>query len=198
MLFLLVAGFSSRWLLIKSATPPTLQTSYLFPESIPLSPFSLTDQYGNPFTQLSLKNTWSLIFVGFTSCPDVCPTTMNKLAAVYPQINDDDLQVIFMSVDPKRDTLVKLKHYMDYFNTDFIGVTAEHNQLFPLVKELGLIYSMVGNGENYTVDHSASMVLISPEGEKVAVIKPKSVDNHMPQIYSQDLIIDINRIKKWY
>lgn len=170
----------------------TLKTSYLFPQPQALKSFELIDQQGQPFTNKQLKGQWSLIFMGFTSCPDICPTTMNKLARVYKQLLAiTPLQVIFLSVDPKRDTPQQLKNYMNFFNPEFVAITGEHSQLYPLSRDLGMVYAMVENGDSYTVDHSASMALISPGGQKVAIIKPKSKNNQIPQIDDFDLITDL-------
>ncbi len=175
---------------------PELSTSFLFPTPKKLAPFALKDQHGELFTNIQLANKWSLFFIGYTSCPDVCPTTMGKLSAAYPELlKDVDLQIIFLSVDPQRDTQDKLLSYMDFFNPEFTAVTGEHSQLFPLTRDLGFVYAMVGEGQNYQVDHSASMALISPEGDKVAVIKPKSsTPGTLPQILTKELISDIRNI----
>jgi protein SCO1/2 len=175
---------------------PELSTSFLFPTPKKLAPFALKDQHGELFSNIQLANKWSLFFIGYTSCPDVCPTTMGKLSAAYPELlKDVDLQIIFLSVDPQRDTQDKLLSYMDFFNPEFTAVTGEHSQLFPLTRDLGFVYAMVGEGQNYQVDHSASMALISPEGDKVAVIKPKSsTPGTLPQILTKELISDIRNI----
>ena len=181
-------------------SPPELLTSYRYPQQRLLSPFTLTDQRGKPFTNAQLKDKWSLFFVGYTSCPDVCPTTLGKLAAAYQQLEGVvDLQVIFLSVDPERDTQKKLHDYINFFNPNFIAVTAPHTQLLPLTRELGFVYTMVGNGENYQVDHSASMVLISPDGTRVATVKPSSQEpKQIPQIRNKDLIHDVIAVATHY
>ncbi|SQH74734.1 SCO1/SenC family protein [Shewanella benthica] len=173
-----------------------LVSSFVFPIAKPLAPFSLTDQYGNAFTNSQLNDKWSLFFIGYTSCPDVCPTTMGKLTAAYPKLLENaDLQVIFLSVDPQRDTQAKLLSYMNFFNPEFIAITGEHAQLFPLTRELGFVYAMIGEEEDYLVNHSASMALISPDGNKVAIIKPKSsVPGKLPLISNKNLIADIQTI----
>ena len=173
-----------------------LTTSFVFPMAKPLAPFSLTDQHGNSFTNSQLNNKWSLFFIGYTSCPDVCPTTMGKLTAAYPELlKNADLQVVFLSVDPQRDTQAKLLNYMNFFNPEFVAITGGHAQLFPLTRDLGFVYAMIGEGEDYQVDHSASMALISPDGNKVAIIKPKSSAlGKLPQILNKNLIADIRVI----
>ena len=176
--------------------PLALQTSFEYPAPIPIAPFSLKDQRGNNFSNEDLKGRWSLLFIGYTSCPDVCPTTMGKLTSAYASLNQEsDLQVIFMSVDPERDSTAKLDSYMNFFNPEFIAVTGEHKQLFPVTRSLGFVYAMVGEGADYQVDHSASFALVSPQGEKVAIIKPKSHSaGQLPQIKNSELIHDVNAI----
>ncbi len=110
-----------------------------------------------------------------------------------------DLQVVFLSVDPARDTQAKLKDYINFFNPNFVAVTAPHSQLLPLTRELGFVYTMVGEGENYQVDHSASMVLISPDGTRVATVKPTSLDpRQLPQIRNKNLIHDVIALATHY
>lgn len=205
-LFVIFGFFASRTLLdgvsFKNTTSSqshfsdiALKTSYLFPNPQTLAPFVLKDQQGNVFTNDKLAGKWNLIFLGFTSCPDICPTTMATLSQVYKALADSmPLQVIFLSVDPKRDTVKRLADYMDFFNPNFIAVTAEHAQLYPLSKDLGMIYAMVADGDSYTVDHSGSIAVISPNGKKVAVIKPKSKNNQLPSLNSEEIIYDISKI----
>ncbi|GIU45075.1 electron transporter SenC [Shewanella algidipiscicola] len=190
-------GAITAYTLNQTATPPlSLTTSYLYPTKRPLSQFNLVDQHGQAFTNQHLLHKWSLVFVGYTSCPDVCPTTMAKLAAAVQSLPPElDLQVIFLSVDPSRDTPDKLLDYVNFFNSDFIAVTAPHAQLLPLTRELGFVYAMVGEGENYQVDHSASMTLISPQGERYATVKPKLTQlSSLPQISTQNLVADLQQL----
>ncbi|KPZ69479.1 hypothetical protein AN944_02998 [Shewanella sp. P1-14-1] len=174
----------------------SLQSSYLFDNPRPLAPFTLHDQLGNEFGNQQLLGKWSLLFVGFTSCPDVCPTTLNKLNAAYAELQSvsEDIQVVFVSVDPDRDTQTKRLDYINFFNRDFKAVTADHTQLFPFTRDLGFAYAMVGDGADYQVDHSASYVLVSPKGEKFAVFKPKQQPGKIPQILNKELVADLKLI----
>ncbi|MGS0674044.1 SCO family protein [Shewanella sp. 0m-4] len=193
---LMVAAGAYAGIQLNQAKPLALQTSFEYPSPQPLAPFSLTDQRGNTFTNADLNGKWSLFFIGYTSCPDVCPTTMGKLTSAYPSLaQDKDLQVIFLSVDPQRDSSSTLENYMRFFNPEFVAITGEHKQLLPVTRSLGFVYAMVGEGDNYQVDHSASFALVSPKGEKVAIIKPKSeIPGQLPQIKNRDLIHDVNAI----
>ncbi len=176
--------------------PLELASSYMFDQPRALAPFTLHDQLGNEFTNQQLLGKWSLVFVGFTSCPDVCPTTLNKLNAAYPELQSlsEDIQVVFVSVDPDRDSQTKRLDYINFFNKDFKAVTAEHAQLFPFTRDLGFAYAMVGDGADYQVDHSASYVLVSPQGEKYAVFKPKQQPGKIPQILNKELVADLKQI----
>ncbi|WP_144214384.1 SCO family protein [Shewanella donghaensis] len=188
---------SSATIATTKAVPDlALETSYLFDNPRPLAPFSMHDQLGNEFSNEQLLGKWSLVFVGFTSCPDVCPTTLNKLNAAYPELQavTDNIQVVFVSVDPDRDSQTKRLDYINFFNGDFKAVTAEHSQLFPFTRDLGFAYAMVGDGDDYQVDHSASYVLVSPKAEKIAVFKPKAQPGKIPQILNKQLIADLKLI----
>ncbi|QSX29972.1 SCO family protein [Shewanella cyperi] len=174
---------------------PELETGFVFPEPRTLSDFKLTDQNGSAFTREALQGKWSLVFAGYTSCPDVCPTTMGLLNAIYPTLVDKaPFQVLFLSVDPERDSTAKLKDYMAFFNPAFKGLSGPHATLLPLTRELGLVYAMVGEGKNYQVDHSASLVLLSPEGRRLAVFKPQAGKI----LSSSALSADISKLMAWY
>ncbi|RYV02908.1 SCO family protein [Shewanella sp. OPT22] len=195
---LLLAGGFTAWHF--QDQPLELKTTQLFPKPRPVINFLMTDHKGNAFTQEQLKGKWSLLFAGYTSCPDICPTTMNKLSNAFPKLNAiAPIQVVLISVDPQRDTPDKLNSYIQFFNSEFIAVTSEHKQLIPITRSLGMAYSMVGEGDSYLVDHSASIVLVSPKGERFAMVKPKSSElGKIPQIKTKALITDITQIMKRY
>ncbi|MGL4749441.1 MAG: SCO family protein [Shewanella sp.] len=189
-------------LLAVKFTPPKpveLQSGFLFPNAFGLAPFELVDQHQQAFTNANLTDQWSLFFIGFTYCPDICPTTLNKLAAAYSELKKvAPIQVVFLSVDPKRDTPDKLLSYVNFFNPEFKAVTDEQTQIFPLTRSLGLTYAMVGEGENYQVDHSAGYVLVSPQGTRVAVFKPTAELGQAPQVLNEALISDFAKIVSSY
>lgn len=137
----------------------------VYEQARPLSDFSLQDQNAQPVTKQTLLGQWNLVFLGYTSCPDICPLTLAKLKSVYNALHADyPLQIWFLAVDPKRDTTAKRKAYIDYFNPDFLAVSGEHKDLFPLVRELGLIYAISNSDEpEYAVDHSASIAMVDHE-----------------------------------
>ncbi|MCH1929951.1 SCO family protein [Shewanella sp. A25] len=185
--------------LYERSHPVELQSGFIFPEDLDIVPFELVDQHQQPFTNANLQGKWSLFFIGYTFCPDVCPTTLNRLAAAYPELSKiAPLQVVFLSVDPKRDTPDKLLTYVNYFNADFKAVTGEQTQIFPLTRSLGLTYAMVDDGDSYQVDHSASYVLVSPLGTRVAVFKSTPSLGKPAQILNETLVNDFAKIVKSY
>ncbi|UTW44607.1 SCO family protein [bacterium SCSIO 12696] len=133
---------------------------------------SLVDHNGQPFTSERLKGKWSILLFGFTFCPDICPTGLSELNKMVEPLTEDekaDLQIIMVSVDPERDTPEALKQYVPYFNDRFTGVTGNPHFIRKLAAELNVAYTKVplesDNAESdYTVDHSAQLVLVNPYG----------------------------------
>ncbi|SHI02944.1 SCO family protein [Ferrimonas marina] len=160
-----------------------LVSALWYEQARPLPEVELKDHSGGVFTNKQFKGRWTLMFLGYTSCPDVCPTTMADLARAYPKLQvhltKSPLQVVLMSVDPGRDSQQKLADYVGFFNPEFYAITGEHSQLYKLSQSLGLMYVLVdnpnpdGTGEDYLVDHSADIVLINPEGAVEAVFRPE-------------------------
>lgn len=169
-----------------------------------LSDFSFEKAGQVAFTNQSLKGKWTLFFVGYTFCPDVCPTTLADLDRIYPSLTNDQnttTQVVFVSVDPNRDKAEQLADYVHYFNKNFIGVTSTHQELWPFVTQLGLIYSIVEEGDTegfYLVDHSASVVLINPAGEFHATFKSEPNKQGINQVNMDSMIEDIKKIQQYY
>ena len=160
--------------------------------------FELIDEQGQPFNNASLEGKWSLVFLGYLSCPDICPMTMAKLSGVLPKLNGNStkpVQVLFVSVDPLRDLVDKRQKYVDYFHPDIKGLGAQHKALFPFVTNLGLMYSVpTGEEENYYVDHSASIALINPSGNIAAMFKPEVVVGQVPTINTKVLLADFQTL----
>ena len=132
-------------------------------------PFTLTNQDGQVVDQSILKDKWTLVFFGFTYCPDYCPTTLGVLNAVQERMGDKakDLQIVFISIDPERDTPKLLKDYLssDGFPTGVIGLTGTPEQTAQVAKEYRAFYQKVGQGEGYTMNHSLTVYLMGPDGQ---------------------------------
>ncbi|WP_101758701.1 SCO family protein [Oceanicoccus sp. KOV_DT_Chl] len=150
--------------------------TFIFDNPRSFKEFSLVDYQNKPFTPEAFQGKWSLVFFGFTYCPDVCPTTLALLNHFYAgQLEGDyadDLQVILVSVDPGRDTPEKLYDYVQFFNKDFIGVTGEFLDLHRFATQLNIPFSKVpGGGENYTVEHGGNIAIINPNGHYVGFFR---------------------------
>lgn len=141
---------------------------YLMDPPRDIGDFELLSHRGEAFTPASLEGQWTLMFFGFTHCPDVCPTTMAFLDEFLAEIEGteaEDTAVVMISVDPARDDVEQLANYVPYFNADFTGVTGEFLDLFRFATALNTPFRKVpGQGEDYQVDHSANVVLINPRG----------------------------------
>ncbi|MDR0780484.1 MAG: SCO family protein [Pseudomonadales bacterium] len=167
-------------LLVHKVLSPTLLTreqlseNGLFVYDIPrrIADFQLTDQDGQPFTPAWFKGRWSLVYFGYTYCPDICPVTMATLRQFQQQLMKVDAaaaaqtQVAFISVDPQRDTPEKLKQYVRYFGADYTGATSDYINVFNLARQLNVAfgYQPQGSDGGYSVDHSGEVILINPEG----------------------------------
>ncbi|MBU1324381.1 MAG: SCO family protein [Alphaproteobacteria bacterium] len=131
-------------------------------------PFTLVDQDGRTVTEALLKDRWTLVFFGFTYCPDYCPTTLAMLEATQRELGRDgeDLQIVFVSVDPERDTPAALKDYLSSpgFPEGVIGLTGTPDQVAAVAKAYGAYFEKAGEGENYTMNHSLAIWLMGPDG----------------------------------
>ncbi len=132
-------------------------------------PFQLVDQDGRTVDQSLLQGKWSLVFFGFTYCPDYCPTTLTMLEATKRRLDDraDDLQIVFITVDPERDSPQALKDYLssDGFPEGVIGLTGTPQQIADVARAYGAPYQKVGEGEGYTMNHGLTIYLTGPDGE---------------------------------
>ncbi|REL34009.1 SCO family protein [Thalassotalea euphylliae] len=178
--------------------PELPKTALYYQQPRTVEPFSLTSHTGDAFTKQELSGQWSWVFFGYTSCPDVCPTTLQKLNFVYDELKavTPNTQVLLVSVDPNRDTVDKLSQYIGYFNNEFRALRGDHGALFPFARNLGLMYAIADDTsqKNYLVDHSASIVLINPQGEIAAIFKPQEVLGQIPTVDEDDLVADFQRI----
>ncbi len=179
-----LAGAATAWITIKRpGAPPALERATLLDVARPLPQFELLDQAGRAFRRDSLRGQWTLIFFGFTNCPDVCPTTLATLAEVRRQLADlpaGELPVVaLVSVDPARDTPEALGRYVAHFDPQFLGVTGLPVAIDVLTHDLGAAVSMgpVSEDGNYTVDHTAAIFLIDPAAAFKAVFSsPHAAD----------------------
>jgi protein SCO1 len=162
------------------------------PRALPA--FSLTDESGQPFTNAELQRRWTLLFPGFTYCPDICPATLAQLKAVQAGLGTraDRLQVLLFSIDPERDTPETLARYVHHFDPSFKGATTGEPGLRDMAQALGVAYIKVPGetAESYTMDHSAALVLINPRGEIAGYFTPplrtEALTRDLKQILDSD------------
>jgi len=137
-------------------------------------PFQLVDTSGRTVDQGVLKGKWSVVFFGFTHCPDICPTTLFELGQVEPLLGDkaDDFQAVLISVDPARDTVAQMQAYVanPSFPKRLVGLTGTPAQTDAAAKAYRVYYQKVGEGPDYTVNHAAYSYLMNPKGRFACVL----------------------------
>ncbi len=175
---LVIVLFLNKFLSPRIMSPEelALNGAVVFEKPRIIPPFQLVDHRGEDFTLEQLQGKWTLMFFGFTTCPDICPTTLATLSQWYKKLDDDirdKTQVILLSVDPGRDTPEKLATYVGHFDPTFIGVTGEFLPVKTLSDQLNVAFTKVMlDDANYTVDHSSHLVLINPYGHYHGIFKP--------------------------
>jgi len=168
--------------------------------------FAFKDHNNKEFSAASLLGSWHLMFFGYTHCPDVCSPTLNTLNTAYKSLSDSDremISVVFVSVDPRRDTAEALGRYMSHFNDDFIGVMTTDENLKYFTQQLGVAYARAGAGEtnaekngqssgddNYLVDHTARILVFNPRAELQAYLRQSGS--------AKDLLADIRKVQHFY
>jgi protein SCO1/2 len=147
----------------------------LLPQSRSLPELSLINQDGQTVAIDQLKDQWSLLFFGYTFCPDICPATLAQLRQLQGQLPPETLaklRIVLVTVDPNRDTPEQLKKYLDYFDAGFIGLTGEQATIQKLANGVSIPFIPADTSkENYTVDHSGNLVLIGPDGRQRGFIR---------------------------
>lgn len=136
--------------------------------------FELVDHLGQPFTQENLLGHYSLVYFGFTYCPDVCPTTLLTVAEtldLLPEEMRNQIVPIFITVDPQRDTVAVMAQYVSNFHPQLVGLTGSAAQVAQAAKAYKVYYSKVpaeDDASNYLMDHSGYLYLMGPEGKYLA------------------------------
>lgn len=155
---------------------PVLATGTFVEPRSRLADFSLIDHHGRPFTGANLLGHWSMVYFGYTNCPDLCPATLTILAAMEKKLRAAGSpvrpQVIFVTADPGRDTPAQLAGYVPYFDPEFIGLTAQSQATIEsFASQLGIEVDLVHQADgSYTVEHSAAILVIDPNGRLAAVL----------------------------
>lgn len=171
--------------------PPAIQGA-IYSTDKSIRSFSLLDHLGNEFTNQNFIGKWSIIFVGYTHCPDVCPTTLSLMAEMHREMSQQKISppnVIFISVDPERDTVDIMKNYIEYFNPDFTGVTGSLTEIQKLSQDLNAVYRKAPGlkgkitDDDYLMDHSSALILVNPKGNLQAILTaPHTIGNVIDSI----------------
>ena len=177
---LALAGAVATWRNLRTAPQPAgeIRTVTEFEERKPLPAFRLQGTHGE-FDNARLRGRWSFVFFGYTQCPDICPTALGLMKDLKSRLAENQgavtpgltFQVVFVSVDPARDTPALLTGYMAAFDPGFIGLSGDDAALAPLVKDLGVFFQRndATDKKHYTVDHSAAIYLVDPAGRLAAL-----------------------------
>lgn len=175
-----------------TAVPAEL-SDVILPQPKVIAPFTLVDQDRNPFGLEQFKGNWTFLFFGYTRCPDVCPLAMGMLSELFERLKKsapdamEGTRGVFVSVDPKRDTVEHIKQYVLYFNPAFKGITGTEEQIRAFTRQLGALYFMPGDfkgpdgkpaapdaqppadPDNYLISHTSAFFLVDPLGRLVAI-----------------------------
>jgi len=170
---------------LRMQTPSEPKFALVLPEPNPVPEFSLLNQRGMPIDQTVFAGQWDLVFFGFTHCPDICPTTLQVLAAAKTTLQEKGQvplpRIVLVSVDPERDTPELMQQYVDYFGEGNLGITGTLDEITKLTSGLGIFFAKhASDGEDYTVDHSAAVLVINPDGGFEALFSgPHVVENYV-------------------
>lgn len=177
---------------LQSAYAAELENATVFQQPRAIVPFELQGDAGKPFTNQDLTGHWSLLFFGFTNCAMICPTTLTELNKMYELLKNakvkDMPQVVFISVDPERDTVKRIHGYVQSFNPEFKGATGSEAELTKLTKNMGVMYMKITNKEDrkhYAIDHSAFIVLVNPKGQMYSIFTTPHEADVMAKNYKQ-------------
>jgi len=165
----------------------------ILPQGRDVPKLTLTNQDGEPVQVDQLEGKWTLLFFGYTFCPDICPATLAELRQLRSQLPDEvreQLRPILVSVDPARDTPEQLKQYLEFFGEGFLGLTGTLDDIQTLANGVGIPFIPGDTSrENYTVDHSGNLVIIGPDGRQHgfirAPLKVQKLSQQLPALLSR-------------
>jgi protein SCO1/2 len=173
-------GFYQFW---KKQQPnsdvPAPQSALILPQPRAIAAFNLIDNTGKTFTEENLKGQWDVLFFGYTSCPDVCPNTLNIMQQAWEILEKENethnIRFVFVSVDPVRDSAEQLNRYVTYFNPQFMGLTGDEPQIQKLGEQFGVFYIQTPNKndpKDYLIEHTGSVMFVDPDGHYYANLSP--------------------------
>ncbi|WP_096084800.1 SCO family protein [Agaribacterium haliotis] len=164
----------------------------VFEQARQVKSFTLIDENQHEFSKDQLLGKTSFIFFGFTHCPDICPTSLSELARFYKKLNTEQqlqTQLLFVSLDPERDTPAVLKPYVAYFETSFKALSGDFTELMKFSRNVNIAFNKVALADGYTIDHSAQVVILNKHGDYAGFIKaplePEFLARAFPSINAQ-------------
>ena len=157
---------------------PILETGKSYKRPLDIIEFELKNQGDQLYSKNDLKNQWTILFFGYTNCPDVCPTTIFKLGQIKQQISKElpnlNLQILFITLDPERDSTERLKEYLGFFDPSMTGLTGEITKIVELTSNLSVFFQRINKEDGYDFNHTASIFLVNPKAQLKASFSPAS------------------------
>ena len=155
---------------------PTLATGKILARPMEIDQFELIDQNNAAFNNKSLEGGWTVVFFGYTNCPDVCPTTIYKLAEIKNVIKEKlpstDFNTVLVTLDPDRDSAKRLDEYIGYFDETMLGVTGTYENIQSFTSSLSVFYQRINKEEGYDFNHTASIFVFDKNGSLFATMSP--------------------------
>ena len=155
---------------------PSLITGKILVRPMEIDNFELTDQNNEVFNKKSLEGGWTVLFFGYTNCPDVCPTTIYKLAEIKNGIKEDlpsaNFNTVLVTLDPDRDSAERLDEYIGYFDETMLGVTGTYENIQSFTSSLSVFYQRINKEEGYDFNHTASIFVFDKDGSLFATMSP--------------------------
>ena len=155
---------------------PTLATGKILARPMEIDQFELIDQNNAAFNNKSLEGGWTVVFFGYTNCPDVCPTTIYKLAEIKNVIKEKlpstDFNTVLVTLDPDRDSAQRLDEYIGYFDETMLGVTGTYENIQSFTSSLSVFYQRINKEEGYDFNHTASIFVFDKNGLLFATMSP--------------------------
>ena len=155
---------------------PSLITGKILVRPMEIDNFELIDQNNEVFNKKSLQGSWTVLFFGYTNCPDVCPTTIYKLAEIKNGIKEDlpsaNFNTVLVTLDPDRDSAERLDEYIGYFDETMLGVTGTYENIQSFTSSLSVFYQRINKEEGYDFNHTASIFVFDKDGSLFATMSP--------------------------
>jgi len=190
LLGLAVVLFVLRW---QNRGQGSEAASYFLPDPIPAPEFSLVSHQGERFVSSEFRGTLLAVFFGYTSCPDICPLTLSNLGQAFRDMGEEGerIQLLLITVDPARDTPQRLRDYLSNFHPSFLGLSGTEEEIREVANEFGAFFARTGEGENYTVDHTARTFIIDSSGQ-IPLTFPVTAT---PQEMARDLTLLLEEVQ---